>query len=277
MSSSLHCHADEGICQCLVRGGPWAPSVQLIVVPVSHWELALWSNLRIWSTILRSSPSSVSSVRLGEERRLWARSECWSIADVAGRGLPSAQVPYGGNALIGGRGGKVYIRHWPAGFSCFPPLKVWRGCSLSGWFDQLNLFHGTSMLFGSAKVKARHANAYYLWWSRRTVQQCLNVCLRLVAEGWCFLPPSFRLERFAVRARVLVCTGQLAAGWCQWVALPQREPLTEWWRHQIQSAQITSPTGPTAALAQSFSSGLSPVRSRSLPSLPFARRNGAET
>ncbi|XP_056890269.1 uncharacterized protein LOC130526521 isoform X2 [Takifugu flavidus] len=96
-------------------------------------------------------------------------------------------------------------------------------------------------------------------------------------EGWCFLPPSFRLERFAVRARVLVCTGQLAAGWCQWVALPQREPLTEWWRHQIQSAQITSPTGPTAALAQSFSSGLSPVRSRSLPSLPFARRNGAET
>ncbi|TWW81736.1 hypothetical protein D4764_01G0015510 [Takifugu flavidus] len=39
-----------------------------------------------------------------------------------------------------------------------------------------------------------------------------------------FLPPSFHPERFAVRA---VCTGQLAAGWCQWVALPQREPLTE--------------------------------------------------
>ncbi|TWW63668.1 hypothetical protein D4764_03G0006760 [Takifugu flavidus] len=46
-------------------------------------------------------------------------------------------------------------------------------------------------------------------------------------EGWCFLPPSFRPERFAVRACALVGTGQLAAGWCQWVAMPQREPLME--------------------------------------------------
>ncbi|TWW54816.1 hypothetical protein D4764_0122800 [Takifugu flavidus] len=51
-------------------------------------------------------------------------------------------------------------------------------------------------------------------------------------EGWCFLPPSFHLERFAVRARALVYPGQLTAGWRRWVALPQREPFTEWWRHQ---------------------------------------------
>ncbi|TWW60984.1 hypothetical protein D4764_05G0010740 [Takifugu flavidus] len=25
---------------------------------------------------------------------------------------------------------------------------------------------------------------------------------------------------------------KLTAGWCRWVALPQREPFTEWWRHQ---------------------------------------------
>ncbi|TWW69516.1 hypothetical protein D4764_18G0003220, partial [Takifugu flavidus] len=84
---------------------------------------------------------------------------------------------------------------------------------------------------------------------------------------------SSRLERFAVRPRALVCPGQLAAGWRQWVALPQREPLTEWGRHQTQSARTTSRTGPTAALARSFGSGFS----LSLPSLPFARRNGAET
>ncbi|TWW62594.1 hypothetical protein D4764_04G0012410 [Takifugu flavidus] len=70
---------------------------------------------------------------------------------------------------------------------------------------------------------------------------------------------------------------KLAAGWRQWVALPQRELLTEWWRHQTQSARTTSLTGPTAALARSFGSGFSLVLSRSLPSLPFARRNGAET
>ncbi|TWW54585.1 hypothetical protein D4764_0293370 [Takifugu flavidus] len=25
---------------------------------------------------------------------------------------------------------------------------------------------------------------------------------------------------------------KLTAGWRRWVALPQREPFTEWWRHQ---------------------------------------------
>ncbi|TWW62356.1 hypothetical protein D4764_04G0010030 [Takifugu flavidus] len=157
-------------------------------------------------------------------------------------------MSYGGNALIGGWGENVYIRHCLLLALVVFPLRRRYGVVAAYLGCSTNLFHRTSM-------------------QRQ--------------EGRCFLPPSFRLERFAVRARALVCTGQLAAGWCQWVTLPQREPLTEWWRHQKQSAQTTSLTGPTAALAQSFSSGLSPVRSRSLsrslPLLPFARRNGAET
>ncbi|TWW77906.1 hypothetical protein D4764_11G0000270 [Takifugu flavidus] len=56
---------------------------------------------------------------------------------------------------------------------------------------------------------------------------------------------------------------KVAAAWRQWVALPQREPFTEWWRHQTQSARTISLTGPTAALAPSFDSGFSPVLSPS--------------
>ncbi|TWW74453.1 hypothetical protein D4764_14G0004560 [Takifugu flavidus] len=42
-------------------------------------------------------------------------------------------------------------------------MEVRRGCSLSGQFDQLNLFHGTSMLFGSAKKVGASSHHPSVW------------------------------------------------------------------------------------------------------------------
>ncbi|TWW54154.1 hypothetical protein D4764_0250440, partial [Takifugu flavidus] len=163
--------------------------------------------------------------------------------DVAGSGLPSEQVSYGGSALIGGWGEKVYIRHClQLILVVFPPSTVRRGCGLSGRFDQQTV------------SQREHAV-----WQRQ--------------EGWCFLPPSFHLERFAVRARALVYPGQLTAGWRRWVALPQREPFTEWWRHQTVGTDYLAYWTHCCFGSVPFA-GLSPVHSRALSLSrppPFAR------
>ncbi|TWW63776.1 hypothetical protein D4764_03G0007840 [Takifugu flavidus] len=68
---------------------------------------------------------------------------------------------------------------------------------------------------------------------------------------------------------------KLAAGWCQWVALPQREPFTEWWRHQTVGTDYLAYWTHCCFGSVLWFGILS--RSLPLPSPPLARRNGAET
>ncbi|TWW73445.1 hypothetical protein D4764_15G0008390 [Takifugu flavidus] len=56
---------------------------------------------------------------------------------------------------------------------------------------------------------------------------------------------------------------KLTAGWRRWVALPQREPFTEWWRHQTVGTDYLAYWTHCCFGSVPFA-GLSPVRSRAL-------------